>query len=194
MYELVHYLGETTFSFSSNAIVYSWFHQLNAAISSHNTHHWLLFRYEDNHPKKTDTMTLPVDGTVFAFSGVNSSLSIHCIDCSFVKRWIHVSSIVMNRRRSLTLLRWNIDWNILTIQFLFYCKQLRYPSWAQLSHIQIFSQYTMYNTFWNVSTSLRTLVDGHPTQCGGFSSPFLEWSPHMVDHCDVRTGRAYDLV
>ena len=38
------------------------------------------------------------------------------------------------------------------------------------------------------------LVDSHPIPLRGFSSPFLSWSPHLVDHCDVRHGSSYHLV
>jgi len=56
-------------------------------------------------------MTLPADGTVFAFFGADSPFSVHCFDCSFVsgvKWWTHVSSMVMNRRKNSALLLRNI--------------------------------------------------------------------------------------
>ena len=62
-------------------------------------------------PQKTDATTLPVDETDSAFLGADSPFSVHCFDCSFVsgmKWWIHVSSMVMNRRKNSALLMWNI--------------------------------------------------------------------------------------
>ena len=59
--------------------------------------------------KNTDAMTFLADGTVFF--GVYYFLSVHCFDCSFVsgvKWWTHVSSQVMNRRKKLSLLLYNI--------------------------------------------------------------------------------------
>ena len=38
------------------------------------------------------------------------------------------------------------------------------------------------------------LVDGSSIPFCEFSSPFLSWSPHLVDHSDVRLGSSYDLV
>ena len=37
------------------------------------------------------------------------------------------------------------------------------------------------------------LVNGHPIPFCGFSLPFLSWSPHLVEHIDVRLGSSYDL-
>ncbi|GFS65215.1 hypothetical protein TNCV_2450781 [Trichonephila clavipes] len=49
--------------------------------------------------------------------------------------------------------------------------------------------YVMMNDFDYVQS-----VDDHPVPLCGFSSPFLESSPHLYDHCDVRLGSSYDLV
>ena len=38
------------------------------------------------------------------------------------------------------------------------------------------------------------LFDGHPIPYFGYFSPFLSWSPHLVDHCDVCLGRSHDFV
>lgn len=45
-----------------------------------------------------------------------------------------------------------------------------------------------------MSASLCTSVDGHPIPLYGFSVPFLAWSPHLVDPCDVRLGRLRAIV
>ena len=61
--------------------------------------------------------------------------NVHCFNCFFVsdvKWWTHASSMV-----------------ILTMLFLFHCEQTRHLSCAQLSHVQMFSQYVMHNTYWN---------------------------------------------
>ena len=57
--------------------------------------------------QKTDPMTLPADEIVFVFFGAEPPLSVHYFDCSFisgVKWWIHVSSMVMGRRKQSALL------------------------------------------------------------------------------------------
>ena len=56
-------------------------------------------------------MTLPADGTIFAFFRADSPLSVHCFDCSSVsgvKWWTYVSSMVMNQCKKSALLLWNI--------------------------------------------------------------------------------------
>ena len=57
MYELVHCLHGTTFSFLTNTVDLFWFLQLNATISSHITCRLLIFLFGDNqwklfHPTK----------------------------------------------------------------------------------------------------------------------------------------------
>ena len=47
---------------------------------------------------KTNTVTLPANGTVFVFFEAESPLFVHFFDCSFVsgvKWWTHVSSVLM---------------------------------------------------------------------------------------------------
>ena len=55
-------------------------------------------------------MTLPADGTVFAFFEANCPLSVYCFDCSFASgvAWrTHVLFIVTNRRKKSALILWN---------------------------------------------------------------------------------------
>ena len=62
---------------------------------------------------------------------------------------------------------------------LFHFEQARHLSCAQHSYVKIFSQYTMYSTFWisyHVCFLARLLVYGHPITFCGFSSPFLSSS------------------
>ena len=60
--------------------------------------------------QNTEDTTLPADVCVFGRFGQLSPASLHSVDCRFdtgVKRWIHVSSIVIYLRKNFFLLRWN---------------------------------------------------------------------------------------
>lgn len=83
--------------------------------------------------QKTDAMTLPTDGTVFAFFLADYPLSVHYFDCYIVSGVSsHISSMVMNQLKNSVLLVRNIakhwteasSWRC----FLFHCEQTRtYP-------------------------------------------------------------------
>ena len=153
MSELVQCLVETTLSLSLRP-----FHYSNAAISSHNTRRWLFFIFKDNQWKLSQKnlrhdlagrweCLRPLWNRLYPFSPLFWLFLV-----SGVKWGTHVSSMVMNRLKNSALLLWNIaKYSIATSSrcSFFHCEQTRQPSCAQLSHVQIFSQYAMDNTFWN---------------------------------------------
>ena len=100
-------LGETALSFSPSAAVFSKCRHSNAVINWHNTRPWwifLLVRLCCAHPKKTVAITLPADGTAFAFFWAGSPFRVHSFDCYLDSRvwwWAQVSSSVMNRHKNL---------------------------------------------------------------------------------------------
>ena len=125
--------------------------------------------------QKTDVMTLPADGTVFAFFRADSPLSVHCFDCSFisdVKWWTHVSSMVINRRKKSYLLLWNIaKRSIETSSRCCFCSIVR----KRITHLA--------DCFLLSEISGNMRCTAFLSFCG-FSSPFLTWSLHLVDHSD----------
>ena len=105
------------------------------------------------------------------------ALSVNCFTCCFVSsvKWLtHVSSIVMSPRT-----------NFLTTK---HCQTAQCLTALILFHVQNFSHYAIHSTLWNALPCLLAQalsVDAHPIPFCGFSSPFLTWSPQLVDHCDV---------
>ena len=130
-------------------------------------------------------MTLPVHETVFAVFETDSPVSVRCFDCSFVsdvKRWRRVSSVIMNRRKNSTQLGRNIPKNLIeTPPRRCFCSILR----------TCFSCSNFHSTFDAVHfvkcfpyLLVRALsVNSHSIPFCRSSSPFLTWSPHLVDHC-----------
>ena len=139
-------------------------------------------------------MTWPADGTLFAFFGADSPLSIHCFDCSFVSgvKWsIHVSSMVMNRPKKSASLLWNIAKHSIEISSR-HCFVLLWLNAAPISHTAFsclnFQSICDVQHFLKCLPCLLTralLVDGHQISFCRFSSPFLSWLPHLVDHSDM---------
>ena len=153
--------------------------------------------------QKADAMSLSADGTVFVFFGVDSPLPVHCFtrsSVSGVKWWFHLSSMAMNRRR-----------NSLYCSKTSPSTRLKHPHdavfvplWPNAAPI-LRTSFSCPNcqSIYNVQHILKCLpellsrallVDGHPIPFCGFSSPFLSWSSHLVDHCDVCHGSSYDFV
>lgn len=120
-------------TFSPNLDGFSSFHRSNAAVSSQNTRRWLFFRFEDNewklfhlHPKKTDGISLPADGVIFAFFGADSLFAVHCFGCFFRLRcemmdpwFIHGYESTHQFRFITAKQHKTFDWNILTTLFWF---------------------------------------------------------------------------
>lgn len=210
MCEPVHCLNETAYPFSPYATNFSWFHHSNAAISSHNIRHSLFFFLEkinekySSHIPKSSSMTLPGDETVFALFRADSHpfspLFWLFFFISSVKRWTHVSFMVMNQCRNSVFFLLHISKHLIEISS-------RCCFWTRVSkrgaflpHIFLVSKLSVNGRFRSVfemPTIQPAYVfyfhDHSITFCGSLHY-FLEWSPHFFDHCNFRLGSLYSRV
>ena len=149
--------------------------------------------------QKTDAITLPADGTVFAFFGADSPGPVHYFDCCFVsgvKWWTHV----MNRRRTSALLLRNIAKHpIETPSRRCFCSIVN----KRGTHLA----YNFFMPKFSVNMRCTPLFEmpNMSAISGTFSwwssntllwifLPFPVWSHHLVDHYDVPFGSSYSLV
>ena len=131
------------------------------------------------------------------FFGVDSPLSVHYFDRSFmsgVKWWTHVSFMVINWPKNLTLLWQNIAKHSIETSSRRGLRSIMSTRTFNLAY-----NFLMFKFSAKIRCMLKCLpclitralsVDGHPIPFCTFSSPFLTWSPHLVDHCDVRLGKS----
>ena len=134
--------------------------------------------------QKTNTITLSVDRTVFVFSIIDSPVSVYCLDCFLVsnlKWWTHVSSWLCID----ACLRQNIAsdavfvplWanSVRILRTAFSC--LNFQLICDLQHFLKCLPYML---------TYASSIDDHLIPFCGFSSLFPGWSPHLIDHCDIR--------
>ena len=144
-------------------------------------------------------MVLPADRTVFAFFEIDSPVSVHCSDVFFiigVKWWTHVSSTVINWRKNSVLLRRNVAKHSIEMSprrcfcsiVSKRCIHLVYSFLMSKFSVIVVCTALFKGLLYLLARPL--LVDNHPIPFHGFSTPFLAWSCHLVDHCEVRLGRS----
>ena len=166
----------------------------------------MLFKNNQNYPasiQKIGAIILPTNETVFTFFRADFPLWVHCFKCTFtsgVKWWTLISSMVMNRWKNSSLLRLNIIKHLMETspRRRFYstvCKRGTHLSNNFLmSKFSVNMRCTALFEMHTMSASSRTFTGASSKTILWIISPFMAWSPHLVDHCDVRLGRSYDPV
>ena len=159
-----------------------------------------------------EAKTLPAD--IFGHFGRFSPFAAQLADCQFdpgVQWWIYVSSNATQRMKKSVLLRLNSSkqrsessthchcfaWTVLFPIKKQCIINTRNSDFSIVKSYQFFNSDALYMSSYELiewCVALAILVDGHLTPFCAFSLPFLSWSPHLVDHCDVRLGSTYDLV
>ena len=157
--------------------------------------------------QKTDATTFSADEIIFATFATDSLFSVYTFECSFdtcLKWWTHVLSMVMNRSNNSALLLRNTAKHSYKTFPPCCISSIVNKHGTHLAHTpSSCPSCPNFKSICDIQHFLKCLpclltqafsVDDFPIQYYEFSSPFLVWSSHLVDHYDVDLDKSHGLV